>query len=143
VFRIALHRDDRGVLEHIKCTLGCGRLNTERDTLVFTISQLSDIEKILIPLFEEFPLNTTKHLDYLAFKKAFLMVFNRRSSELNKPDLYSEILELKHSMNTKRVSDVLPRGHEIRITGNYLVGLLEGDGSFYFNKQDLWLLFFV
>lgn len=40
-------------------------------------------------------------------------------------------------MNTKRVSDVLPRGHEIRITGNYLVGLLEGDGSFYFNKQDL------
>ena len=65
------------------------------------------------------------------------MFSNRKSSELNKPDLYSEILELKHSMNTKRVSDVLPRGHEIRITGNYLVGLLEGDGSFYFNKQDL------
>lgn len=137
MFRIALHRDDRGVLEHLKCTLGCGRLNTERDTLVFTISQLSDIEKTLIPLFEEFPLNTTKHLDYLAFKKAFFMFFNRRNSELNKPDLYLEILELKHSMNTKRVSDVLPRGHEIRITGNYLVGLLEGDGSFYFNKQDL------
>jgi LAGLIDADG endonuclease len=91
----------------------------------------------LIPIFEEFPLNTTKHLDYLAFKKAFFLFSNRRSSELNKPDLYSEILELKHSMNTKRVSDVLPRGHEIRITGNYLVGLLEGDGSFYFNKQDL------
>lgn len=123
VFRIALHRYDRGVLEHLECTLGCGRLNTERDTLVFTISQLSDIEKILIPLFGEFPLNTTKHLDYLAFKKAF---FNRKSSELNKSDLYSKILELKHSMNTKRVSDVLPRGHEIRITGNYLVGLLGG-----------------
>lgn len=137
MFRIALHRDDRGVLEHIKCTLGCGRLNTERDTFVFTISQLSDIEKILIPLFEEFPLNTTKHLDYLAFKKGFFMFFNRQSSELDKPDLYSEILKLKHSMNTKRVCYVLPRGHEIRITGNYLVGLLEGDGSFYFNKQDL------
>ena len=39
-------------------------------------------------------------------------------------------------MNAKRVSYVLPLGHEIRITGNYLVGLLEGDGSFYFNKQD-------
>ena len=39
VFRIALHRDERGALEHIKNTLGCGRLNTERDTLVFTISQ--------------------------------------------------------------------------------------------------------
>lgn len=137
MFRIALHRDDRGVLEDIKHTLGCGRLNTERDTLVLTISQLSDIEKILIPLFEQFPLNTTKHLDYLAFKKAFFMFLNRKSSKLNKADLYSEILELKDSMNTKRVSDVLPRGHEIRITGNYLVGLLEGDGSFYLNKQDM------
>lgn len=62
------------------------------------------------------------------------MFFNRRNSELSKSDLYTEILELKHSMNTKRVSDVLPRGHNIRVTGNYLVGLLEGDGSFYFNK---------
>ena len=136
MFRIALHRDDRGALEHIKNTLGCGRLNTERDTLVFTISQLSDIGKILIPLFEQFPLNSTKLLDYLAFKKAFFMFLNRKSCELNKPDLYQKILELKDSMNAKRVSYVLPLGHEIRITGNYLVGLLEGDGSFYFNKQD-------
>lgn len=71
------------------------------------------------------------------------MFFNRKSCELNKQDLYKKILELKDSMNAKRVSYVLPLGHEIRITGNYLVGLLEGlclvpcaDGSFYFNKQD-------
>lgn len=90
----------------------------------------------MIPLFEQFPLNSTKLLDYLAFKKAFFMFLNRKSCELNKPDLYQKILELKDSMNAKRVSYVLPLGHEIRITGNYLVGLLEGDGSFYFNKQD-------
>ena len=36
VFRIALHRDERGALEHIKNTLV---VKTERDTLVFTISQ--------------------------------------------------------------------------------------------------------
>ncbi len=90
----------------------------------------------MIPLFEQFALNSTKLLDYLAFKKAFFMFLNRKSCELNKPDLYKKILELKDSMNAKRVSYVLPLGHEIRITGNYLVGLLEGDGSFYFNKQD-------
>jgi hypothetical protein len=129
VFRITLHIDDRNALEFIKTTLGCGRLNTERDVLVFTISQLSDIKNILIPLFEQFPLNSTKHLDYLAFKKAFFMFLNRKTSELNKQDLYS--------MNVKRVSYVLPAGHNIRITGNYLVGLLEGDGSFFFNKHDM------
>jgi hypothetical protein len=137
VFKITLHIDDRNALEYIKATLGCGRLNTERNVLVFTISQLSDIKNILIPLFEQFPLNSTKHLDYLAFKKAFFMFLNRKTSELNKTDLYSKILELKNSMNVNRVSYVLPAGHNIRITGNYLVGLLEGDGSFYFNKQGM------
>ncbi|KAF2135077.1 uncharacterized protein K452DRAFT_196441, partial [Aplosporella prunicola CBS 121167] len=51
------------------------------DTLVFTISQLSAIETILIPLFEQFPLNTTKYLDFLDFKKAFFMFKNRKTSE--------------------------------------------------------------
>jgi len=137
VFRICLHKDDRNVLEYIKSTLDCGRLNTERDTLVFTISQLSNIETILIPLFEQFPLNTTKHLDYLAFKKAFFMFKSRKSSELNKQDLYTEIIEIKNSMNDKRINCDLPVYHPIRITGNYLVGLLEGDGSFYLSKQDM------
>lgn len=65
---IKISKNYRKILEHIKDVLACGRLNTERNTLVFTISQLSDIETILIPLFEKFPLNTTKYLDYLDFK---------------------------------------------------------------------------
>lgn len=129
--------DDRNVLELIKSTLGCGRLNTERETLVFTISQLSAIDTILIPLFEQFPLNTTKYLDYLAFKKGFFMFKNRKTNELNKQELYLDIIKLKDSMNDKRVNYDLPVGHRIKITGNYLVGLLEGDGSFYLNKQDM------
>ena len=138
VFRISLHQDDRKVLEYIKDTFGCGRLNTERDTLVFTISQLSDIETILIPLFEQFPLNTTKYLDYLNFKKAFYMYKNRKTSEApSLEDLYSNIIKLKDSMNDKRLDFDLPKDHCIRITGNYLVGFLEGDGSFYLNKHDM------
>ena len=65
--------DDKDVLESIKTSLGCGRFSYERDTIVFTISQLKDIENILIPIFEQFPLNTKKHLDYLAFKKSFFI----------------------------------------------------------------------
>lgn len=137
VFKISLHKDDRNVLEYIKSTLGCGRLNSERNTLVYTISQLSAIETILIPLFEQFSLNTTKYLDYLALKKAFFMFKNRKSNEFNKQDLYLEIIKLKDSMNDNRVNYYLPLDHRIRITGNYLVGLLEGDGSFYLNKHDM------
>lgn len=149
VFRITLHQDDVKVLEYIKNTLKCGRLNTERDVLVFTVSQLNDIETVLIPIFEKFTLNTTKYLDYLYFKKAFFMFRNNKSSKLslrgsNKLEGWAggheinlNILKLKEGMNSKRVNYVLPEDHNIVITGNYLVGLLEGDGSFYLNKYDM------
>ena len=137
VFRITLHRDDKKVLEYIKNTLGCGRLNTERDVIIFSISQLKDIETVLIPLFDKFTLNTTKYLDYLYFKKAFFMFRDRKSSGLTSQELNLNILNLKEGMNSKRTNFVLPEDHNIVITGNYLVGLLEGDGSFYLNKQDM------
>jgi hypothetical protein len=109
----------------------------ERDVLVFTISQLKDIETVLIPIFDKFTLNTTKYLDYLDFKKAFFMFKNRKISELTLQELYLNIIKLKEGMNSKRVNFVLPENHNIVITGNYLVGLLEGDGSFYLNKHDI------
>lgn len=140
IFRIHLHRDDRKTLEYIQNTLGCGRLNAEREVLVYTISQLSDVESVLIPIFEKFPLNTSKYLDYLDFKKAFFMFKSLRSlnnKELSLLEINSRIIELKDSMNTKRINFTLPKYHSVRITGNYLIGLLEGDGSFYLNKRDL------
>lgn len=108
--------------------------------VVFSISQLSDIESVLIPIFEEFPL---KYLDYLDFK-AFFMFKSRKSNELSLLDMNSSIIELKDSMNTKRIHFYLPDNKSVRITGNYLIGLLEGpppDGSFYLNKQDFTVVF--
>ena len=48
-----LPRGDKGegIFFEEKSTLGCGRLNTERDVLIFSISQLNDIETVLIPIF--------------------------------------------------------------------------------------------
>lgn len=138
VFRISLHKDDKKVLEYIKSTLGCGRLNTERNVFIFSISQLNDIERVLLPLFDKFTLNTTKYLDYLCFKKGFFMYRNRKSSELTLDEINLNILKLKESMNSKRVDfNFSSDKHNIVITGNYLVGLLEGDGSFYLNKHDM------
>lgn len=136
LFRISLHKDDIKVLEFIKSTLNCGRIDTSRNTFVYVISQLNEIETILIPLFQQFPLNTTKYLDFLAFKKAYYLYKSRKSNEF-KQDLYLQIIKIKDSMNDKRVNFDLPKNHTINITGNYLIGLLEGDGSFYLNKHDM------
>jgi len=46
-------------------------------------------------LFEKFPLNTSKYLDYLDFKQAFFLFKNRKSNEEGVLQIYSNILELK------------------------------------------------
>jgi len=66
------------------------------------------------------------------------MYKNRKTSKVSTfGDLYLNIIKLKDSMNDKRLDFDLPKDHCIRITGNYLVGFLEGDGSFYLNKHDM------
>lgn len=141
VFRIVLHIDDTRVLEFIKNTLNCGRLSIERDTCVFTISKISDIETILLPIFETFSLNSVKYLDYLDFKNAFLMFYNiiknGSASGAKNLKLINNILNIIENMNSKRKNYDLPKDHVIRITANYLIGYLEGDGTFYLNKSDM------
>lgn len=135
IFRIALHIDDINVLKYIQTTLNCGTIKLDRNTYVLRISKLVDIANILFPIFDLFPLNTKKHLDYLDFKKAYFMFINR--NDLNKQDVFSKIVAIKNSMNDQRINFNLPLNHIINITGNYLLGILEGDGSFYLTKQRL------
>jgi len=139
VFRIVLHIDDTKVLEFIKNTLNCGRLSIDRDTCVFTISKISDIETILLPIFETFSLNSVKYLDYLDFKNAFLMYTNRIKIGAGAKNLklINNILNIIENMNSKRKNYDLSKDHVIKITANYLIGYLEGDGTFYLNKSDM------
>lgn len=78
-----------------------------------------------------------KYLDYLDLKKAFL-IFRKgqKQKDLLNKDIYnSEILKLKNRMNDKRINFKMPK-NQIKITANYLLGYIEGDGSFYFNKTN-------
>lgn len=54
------------------------------------------------------------------------MFRNRKSSELTLQEINLNIIKLKEGMNSKIVNFFLPEDHSIVITGNYLVGLLEG-----------------
>lgn len=72
-FIICLHVDDIEVLEFIKSRLNCGTISkTGKGLVSFYISKQEDLLNILIPLFDNFPLNGVKYLDYLTFKEAIL-----------------------------------------------------------------------
>jgi len=137
-FIIELHKDDLGVLELIKKKLGIGNIRLIKDTCVYMVSDKKGIYT-LINIFDKYNLNTTKYLDYFNFKKAFILYFERRDPNLKvieAEELKNQILEIKNCMNTKR-SDFNMDNHQVIITKNWLLGFLEGDGSFYLSRTKM------
>ncbi len=56
-------------------------------------------------------------------------------------ELLDEILTIKNSMNTNRSNFELPKSKDFRITPNWFVGFLEGDGSFSILRDNLSMRF--
>ena len=101
-----------------------------------TVKHRKDIYK-LIAIFDKYSLNTTKYLDYLDFKKAFNLYLGRDKTIKEKQTLIDQILELKNRMNMSRVNFSLPAEHKIVISGPWLLGFIEGEGSFYLDRTEL------
>jgi hypothetical protein len=78
-------------------------------------------------IFDRYIFNGIKLLDYTDFKEAFLSYFNR-PGRLDE-DLIDKLLKLKENMNTGRVEFNFPKGHQIKITKYWLLGLIEGEGD--------------
>jgi LAGLIDADG endonuclease len=133
-FMIGLHIDDKSLLQFILNNLGCGYIHDNKDKTVsyFIITNPYHLEFILFPILDSFLLNTTKYLDYLSFKEAFLLKSSNKSNSDTK--LIEKILNLKNNMNNKRSDFVLPDKH-IRITPYWLLGLIEGEGSFFLRRN--------
>jgi len=150
VFKIKLHIDDIEVLQYIQQRLGIGRITVYKNEVIFTISRSEDLPTIF-KILEIKPLNTTKYLNYLAFKEGYLLYFNNKTNQslilgstsgalgeatdrvgakVDKSLLFNKLIELKNSMNSQRTNFELPDTHKIIITPYWLLGFIEGDGSF-------------
>ena len=132
MFVIRLHIDDKSALTKIQACLGIGKVSVYDNECKFSISRFEDIE-FLFTIFDIYKLNTTKYLDYLDFKKAFYLYKSR--NDLVSDKLIYNILNLKNNMNTKRTKFDLPFNH-IKITPYWLLGLIEGEGSFQLWRKD-------
>lgn len=127
MFKISLHKDDKDALIQIQNNLGFGKVSLDKDECKFVVTKQEDINKLILIL-DKYNLNTTKYLDYINFKKAFLLYHGRDSTVT--PELIGQILDLKNGMNISRTDFNMPANHNILINKNWLLGLIEGEGSF-------------
>lgn len=120
-FRINLHIDDSLCLYIIRDTLGFGKVNEYKDKnyCYFSVSKKEDIKK-LIMIFDSYPLQFTKLLNFLDFRKAFYI-----SSPNITPEVKDEIAKFSSGMNRKRTDFKFPSFHQIQITRYWLLGFTE------------------
>ena len=114
---------------------GGGRKKT-RDSALFIVYKFEDINSVIIPLFKNFPLQTTKYLDFINFADAASIILNSKNlknKSLSSLDL-EKLIDLKQSTNTKRLiineeeDKLLVK--KVSISKWWLLGFIEGEGTF-------------
>lgn len=135
-FSIELHIDDKDTLNLIKKKLNIGNdIAVYGNSCKFTVTHPKDIY-MLIEIFDKYNLNTKKYLDYLDFKKAF-KIYQERIKTVKDEEIFNTLLNLKKGMNSNRTNWDFPTEHNITITDYWLLGLIEGEGSFYLDRSKM------
>jgi hypothetical protein len=98
-FRITQHVRDRVLLGLIYEYFNCGRLENARDTVEFCVTKFSDIENVIIPFFEKYPIQGNKGLDFKDFYKVALLVKDKAHLTASGLD---QIRKIKSKINTNR-----------------------------------------
>lgn len=126
-FRIRLHIDELPTLQYIQQIVGVGRIDITSTDCVLVVDNMHDVLTIIIPLFYQYPLLTTKYLDFLDWAEAASISVKARTRKLSGPDLVA-VHKLKAGMNTGRIHTSLPIPLLIDI--QWILGFIEAEGTF-------------
>lgn len=100
-FHIVQHSRDIELIKLLISTLGCGKLELmlEQSAVYFVVTKFKDISEKLIPLFDEYPIQGVKALDYSDLKKTVNLIQNKE--HLTEEGLL-KIQSIKSNMNIFR-----------------------------------------
>lgn len=127
-----MHIDDLEVLNLIKSKLNIGRIIVEenKSSCAFVVQSFSELKDVICPIFQSFPLHTSKKLDFLDFNTAILIKAKSINGNLSDSDK-GKILSIKDGMNSGRtVYKYEITGPQIIINPNWLIGFIEAEGTF-------------
>ena len=97
-----MHIDNLEALNTIKTILQIGNVTVDKDKnyCSFVVQDFSQIKDIICPIFVQFPLLTSKKLDFQDFYKAVL-IKNKNKTHLSDTNK-NKIILLKNGMNSNR-----------------------------------------
>lgn len=128
-FKICMHIDNLEALNIIKSKLKVGNVTVEKDRNIcsFVVQNFTEIKDVICPIFIQFPLLTSKRLDFQDFHKAVLIKNKNYLSDTDK----ERIISLKNGMNSKReIFRSFSINSQINVNPAWFIGFIEGEGTF-------------
>lgn len=142
-FAVCLHNKDETLLKLIQSYFGgVGGFSQSNNSIIYRVSSLKDINNVIIPHFDKYPLLTQKRADYILFKSVVQLMNNKE--HLTSEGLV-KIISIKASINNGLSSTLTeafpsitpidrPLVKEIEIPDpNWVAGFTEGEGCFNVN----------
>jgi hypothetical protein len=147
-FKIGQSNYNLRLLYYIKSNLGVGSVsvpNSKDNTAEFRIRNIQHIIEYVLPIFDKYPLLTSKYFNYSLFKKAILIMNDQSISKEEKDKLISE---LKSKSLVGIPNNYISPAWQVTgntvtsitdaqkvMTKSWLIGFTEAEGSFYIVKK--------
>ncbi len=143
VYKIALSRYNLRALYYIKKELGVGSITKDNKKGQFVIRDRKKLAIAIFPIFDKYPLLTSKQFNYIKFKQAYNTLEN---TNLTKNEKYEILFKLKkESIPNNYISSAWDKINlplktifdaTSVITKPWLVGFIEAEGSFYLVSKE-------
>lgn len=142
-FKITQSRYNLRLLYYIKKQLGVGSITKDNTKAQFFIRDRKKLNQIIFPIFDKYPLLTSKMFNYDRFKQAYYILENHNLTKDEKdkklfilkdkiiPQNYIAPVWSKACLPLNSVNDI-----NNVITKPWLVGFIEAEGSFYLVSKD-------
>lgn len=143
IFQINVHVRDKNLLLKIKSffnDIGTIRIDNKNNKICYRVHKISDINKIIIPHFENYPLITNKQSDFVLWKDIVKLINKDKHKDKNG---IVEIINIRASLNlgiSDKLSIYFPNITKIQrsivniptiIDYDWFAGFFSGDGCFY------------
>lgn len=150
IYQITVHHSDEALLRAIKLFFkGVGNIEftADKQYVSYRVYKLSDINKVIIPHFDTFPLQSTKFISYYLFKAAANIMNNKAHlTILGYKELLSYKASVKKGLEAKiftsdLFSNITPYNTEgifmestSKLEPDYISGFTAADGSFFISN---------